>query len=95
MSTPPSNWAAVATPTVVYVGIATREEFDQIALPVQDIALILPDHPVLVKTTATPEGFQVIFQYWYGPTPAAAAATKAANATLDAMRAKAAPGSSA
>lgn len=86
------NWASVATPNTVFVGIVGREEFDQIALPARDMALILPDRPVLVKTAQMPDGFQVIFQHWYGPTPAAAAATRAANAALEDMRATAKKG---
>lgn len=80
------NWLMVATPTTVYCGIASREDFDRIALPVQDHG---PGRPVLTKT-ATHEArlsVQVVFQHWYGPNPADQEAAEA----IARMRGRATP----
>lgn len=77
-----TNWASVMAPAYVYVGIVKREEFDRIALPVTDHGATNPDRPVLTKTARDPSGCTVVFQHWYGPTPAERAAEAAAAQAL-------------
>ena len=80
-----SNWASVMTPDYVYVGIVKREEFDRIALPATDHGVNNPDRLVLTKTARDPSGCTVVFQHWYGPTPAQRAAEAAAEEALARM----------
>lgn len=61
-----SNFVAVALPRFVYVGIAKREEFDRLDLPVSDCQES-GGNPVLVKSMVD-AGVTVVFQHWYGPT---------------------------
>jgi len=62
-----SNFVAITFPRFVYVGIARREEFDRLDLPVSDCAAN-GGNPVLVKSMVD-AGVTVVFQHWYGPTP--------------------------
>jgi len=70
-----SNWVSVMTPNYIYVGIAKREDFDRIGLPVGSTGSA--DKPVLCKTAQDANGCTVVFQHWYGPTPAERAAAQA------------------
>lgn len=74
------NWVQVLGPTAIYVGIVDREEFDKIALPVRD-AGANGGNKVLVKSMEQ-DGVMVVFQHWYGPTPA----EQAANEAVERMR---------
>ena len=76
------NWAQIMAPTHVFVGIVKRSDFDNIALPAIDHGAADPNRPVLSKTARDPAGVQVIFQHWYGPTPAERAAEEAAAEAL-------------
>lgn len=82
-----SNWASVMTPDYVYVGIVKRDEFDRIALPATDHGAANPDRPLLTKTARDPSGCTVVFQHWYGPTPAERAAAEAAAQAVEQLRA--------
>lgn len=77
-----SNWVSVLMPDYVYVGIVKREEFDRLALPVTDHGVTNPDRLVLTKTARDPSGCTIVFQHWYGPTPAQRAAEAAAAEAL-------------
>lgn len=77
-----SNWAQVMASTHVFVGIVKRKDFDAIALPATDHGATNPDRPVITKTARDPAGVQVIFQHWYGPSPAERAAEAAAAKAL-------------
>ena len=61
----PQDFVSVITPTIVYVGIARREDFDKIAAPVKDSGEMAYGH-VLTKTVgADPStGTCIIFQHW-------------------------------
>lgn len=65
--TSPRSWASVTTPTVVFVGIANREEFDRLALPGKDhrqqISEQVPRRNVLSKALEA-DGVMVVFQHW-------------------------------
>lgn len=77
------NWLTVADAKTVYCGIASRDEFDLIALPAKDHGSA--GRPVLTKTVVhgvTGAGVTVVFQHWYGPSPA----ERAAEAALARMR---------
>jgi hypothetical protein len=63
------NWVSVMTPTYVVVGIAERAEFDRIELPVTNHGGHV-GRAVLTKTARDAGGLTVVFQHWYGPTPA-------------------------
>jgi hypothetical protein len=63
------NWATVATPRTVYVGIVDRSEFDRIASPMTDHRLAAEPHnrrDVLTKTVEQHAalGVTVVFQHW-------------------------------
>ncbi|MDW3683911.1 hypothetical protein RA280_19615 [Cupriavidus sp. CV2] len=65
--TSPRNWASVATPTCVFVGIVDRKEFDRLALPGKDhrqhISESVPRRNVLSKALEA-DGVMVVFQHW-------------------------------
>lgn len=82
MSPLDTNWAQVMAPTHVFVGIVKRKDFDLIALPATDHGAANPDRPVITKTATAPSGCTVVFQHWYGPTPAERAAADAAAQAL-------------
>lgn len=77
-----TNWAQVMTSTHVFVGIVKRKDFDLIDLPATDHGAANPDRPVITKTANDPSGCTVVFQHWYGPTPAERAAEAAAAQAL-------------
>ena len=66
------NWASVASPSYVYVGIVDRAEFDKLALPVIDHGTTNAARPLLTKTAyhGNDARVSICFQHWYGPTPA-------------------------
>lgn len=57
------NWAYVSSPTKVVVGIATRAEFQRIALPEMDHRAEQPAQALLSKTLDA-GGITVVFQFW-------------------------------
>lgn len=60
-----SNWAAVATPRAVYVGLEDRAEFDKIALPATEHAPREDGERCVSKAVKDPaSGVMVIFQHW-------------------------------
>lgn len=67
-----SNWASIASPNLVFVGIVDRAEFDKLDLPAIDHGATNPEKPVLTKTAyhGNDGRVGVCFQHWYGPTPA-------------------------
>lgn len=72
---PPAEFVAV-NPTVIYIGIEKREDFDKIALPVSDRGEHEDGQHVLVKSIGA-DGVHVFFQHWIRSTlmiPATASA---------------------
>ena len=69
-----TNWAQVMASAYVVVGIVKRSDFDLIDLPAHDHGATDPNRPVITKKAKDPSGVQVVFQHWYGPTPAERAA---------------------
>lgn len=69
------NWASVIAPTLVYVGIVHRADFDKLALPQSDQGV--DGEKKLLTKRMEGDGMTVIFQHWYGPTPAVQAANEA------------------
>lgn len=61
----PTEFVGVATPTIIYVGVKSREEFDKIAAPLHDAGENERGH-VLVKHVGEFDGksVTVIFQHW-------------------------------
>jgi len=61
----PSEFVGVTTPTLIYVGVKDRADFDKIALPLHDNGPNERGH-VLVKTLGNFDGVKttVIFQHW-------------------------------
>jgi hypothetical protein len=61
----PEMFVGVPTPTLVYVGVANRADFDKIQLPLHDAGENERGH-VLVKTLGEFDGTHVtvIFQHW-------------------------------
>lgn len=61
----PLQFVGVATPTLVYVGIADRADFDRIAAPCVDHGAKEGGH-VLTKTVGNlgTDEVSVVFQYW-------------------------------
>jgi hypothetical protein len=59
----PLEFVGVATPTMIYVGLANRDDFDRIAAPVHDSGENENGH-VLTKTIGNYGTGIVIFQYW-------------------------------
>lgn len=61
----PMDFIGVALPTIIYVGIASREKFDKIAAPLQDHGENENGH-VLIKTVGNmrEDEVTVIFQHW-------------------------------
>ncbi|MCR4302434.1 MAG: hypothetical protein NUV51_12590 [Sulfuricaulis sp.] len=57
------NWAYVATPRQIHVGMVSRAEFNRIALPEVDHRKLLPPESLLSKTV-TGSGVTVVFQFW-------------------------------
>ena len=57
------NWAAVATPTCIFIGIRDRAEFDKLAQPALDCRTATPARQVLVKTIEA-AGLMVVVQHW-------------------------------
>lgn len=61
----PQEYVGVTTPTLIYIGIKDRAEFDKIALPLHDAGENERGH-VLVKRLGECDGTSVtiIFQHW-------------------------------
>jgi len=61
------NWASVSLLTVVFIGIANREEFDRLAVPTKDhrhqVSERVPRRNVLTKSIEA-DGVTVVFQHW-------------------------------
>lgn len=57
------DFVGVAMPTLIYVGIGSREEFDKIARPVHDQGAKNDGNHVLTKVIKQGKA-QVIFQHW-------------------------------
>ena len=58
-----SNFVGVATPTLIYVGVADRDEFDKIARPVSDSGPSADGNHVITKMVQQGKT-KVIFQHW-------------------------------
>lgn len=58
------NWAAVATPHAIYIGIVDRDEFERIALPANPVITHADGRSVVTKTLGKTTGVRVIFQHW-------------------------------
>ena len=57
-----SGWVGVATPTLIYVGVEDRAEFDMIGVLVNDHGETKDGH---VLTKAVEQGrVTVVFQHW-------------------------------
>lgn len=61
----PSDFVGIAGPTLVYIGVARREDFDKIAVPCVDNGLTEQGH-VLTKTIGRFQAKEVtvVFQHW-------------------------------
>lgn len=61
----PQEYVGVTTPTLIYVGVKSREDFDKIAAPLHDAGENERGH-VLVKRVGDLDGRNVtiIFQHW-------------------------------
>ncbi len=57
------NWASITLPTVVFVGIADREEFERLALPATDHRKREVRRNVLTESLEA-DGVMVVFQHW-------------------------------
>lgn len=63
----PAQFVGVATPTLIFVGMPSREAFDMIDAPVGDIGIKPDGTHVLTKTVGNLVGGDkptVVFQYW-------------------------------
>jgi hypothetical protein len=58
-----SNFVGVATPTLIYVGVADRDEFDKIAGPVSDSGPSADGNHVITKMVQQ-DKTKAIFQHW-------------------------------
>ncbi|SDG59755.1 hypothetical protein SAMN05216338_1001856 [Bradyrhizobium sp. Rc2d] len=58
-----SDFVGVVTPTLIYVGVSSREEFDKILLPALDHGENDKGNHVISKSIKQGET-QVIFQHW-------------------------------
>jgi hypothetical protein len=61
----PNEFVGITTPTLIYIGVEDRAEFDRIALPLQDNGPNETGH-VLVKSLGKYNGKKptIIFQHW-------------------------------
>lgn len=61
----PQEFVGITTPTLIYIGVRSREEFDKIAAPLHDAGENERGH-VLVKRVGDLDGKSVtiIFQHW-------------------------------
>lgn len=83
----PQEFVGITTPTLIYVGVDNREDFDRIALPLQDNGPKDHGH-VLVKTLGEiGSTTTVIFQHWLlSPTIEGYRVIDAARAALTAAK---------
>lgn len=71
----PQEFVSVTTPTLIYIGVKDREDFDKIALPLHDAGENERGH-VLVKRLGDLDGraVTIIFQHWLKSLTSAGAA---------------------
>lgn len=63
-----ADWVGVALPTVIYVGVVDRGQFDKIAAPATEHEPQPGGERCVSKSVEDPAlGVRVIFQHWIAP----------------------------
>jgi hypothetical protein len=60
----PTDFVGIATPTVIYIGVRDRAQFDKIASPLEDRGETENGHVLIKQVGEFGKGVTVIFQHW-------------------------------